>query len=83
MTNDVLPISNDRTPIVIAVTMVAHENASRSRPDLLRRLKAPWSRAAAASQVDAHAVRRIAALSRFKRLAYFGMDDEASHAGLV
>jgi chorismate-pyruvate lyase len=84
MTNDGLPTAMIERPIVAAVTMVAHENASRSRPDLHRRLKAPLGDALLRLlKSDAHAVRRLAALSRFKRLAFFGMDDETSHAELV
>ena len=71
-------------PIVIAMAMVARENASRSRSDLLRRLEAPLGHTVLQLlEPEAHPVHRLAALGTFKGLAFFGMDDEDPHAGLV
>jgi hypothetical protein len=71
-------------PIVVAMTMIAPENAVRGSSDLLGRLESPLvTRCCNFSSLMRTRSIALPRWARSKGLAFLGMDNEDSHARFV
>jgi hypothetical protein len=72
------------SPVIIAMAVIARENAGRGGSDLLRDLEAPLGDTSLQLlKPHAHAIHGFGALAVLECLAFFGMDNEDPHARLL